>query len=301
MVNVLPSLLAPKGHNGRKVVADAFYDYYIHKGHESGSTVARKRYDNGIEHKIPVIDIARYEVGGSIAFLVNTAPAAFWTLCSIYADSDLLQDCREELDAATTVVTDQDQIRRVVDITAVKTHCPLLASVFTETLRCRGIATSVRKVTQDTMLDEKYLLKKDNVVMMPARVLHSDPELWGADVQEFQPRRFMKGNKHNPAAFRGFGGGSTLCPGRHFATTEIFAAVAIFVLRYDMRACNGWKLPDTHKTSMASAVMEPDSDIKVQVSFRAGFERDEWAFGLKDSEVVLAIAAEDQVQTSKNE
>lgn len=84
------------------------------------------------------------------------------------------------------------------------------------------------------------------------------------------------------------------CPGRHFASNEILAVVTMFVLRYDMAPKDGqWSLPETKKTNVASVVMEPDTDIEVELSLRKGYEDGRWAFGLKDSEKIFAVAAED--------
>lgn len=77
---------------------------------------------------------------------------------------------------------------------------------------------------EDTVLDGQWLLKKDSMVQMPTRIIHKDSFLWGTDVDAFNPRRFLKdsepqssdsGAKKRPiaAAFRTFGGGTTLCPG----------------------------------------------------------------------------------------
>lgn len=297
MINVLPAYTASTGHKAREVVGEAFWEYFQKKGYEDGSILVKNRHQNSTDNKIPLKDIARFEVAGAIGLLVNTAPAAFWMLFYLYSHPQVLQDCRKELDRTIVTSTLADgSVRRFVDITNVKTQCPFLTSIFTETLRERGMALSVRKVMHDAFLDGQYLLKEGRTIMMPARVLHNDPELWGSDVGQFNPNRFQKDKstkKHDPTAFRGFGGGTTLCPGRHFATTEILSTVLMFVLRYELEPTNGWAIPTTDKTSVAAAVMEPDTDVEVRIHPRMGFEKGEWAFGLKDSEMAFAVAAED--------
>lgn len=84
-------------------------------------------------------------------------------------------------------------------------------------------------------------------------------------------------------------------PGRHFATNEILAVTAMFVLRYDMApVARSWSMPSTTNSNMAGAMMEPDSDIEVAVSQRRGFEEGRFTCGLKDSDVVLDVTAEDR-------
>ena len=137
---------------------------------------------------------------------------------------------------------------------------------------------------------------------MPSLVIHTDTEIWGSDVETFNHQRFMteKANKSSkitriPAgALRAFGEGSTLCPGRHFATTEILAIVVGFVMRYELVPEAGcWSSPTHAKTNIAAAVMEPDYDLSVRAEPRPGIEDGTWAFKLADSEIVFAAAAED--------
>jgi cytochrome P450 len=155
---------------------------------------------------------------------------------------------------------------------------------------------------EDTLLDRKWLLKKDSMVQMPSRALHIDASIWGSDVHDFNPRRFLKkhevanSKRPNPTAFRTFGGGTTLCSGRHFATNEILAFVCMFVVRFDMKPVAGrWTLPETDNTNVAAVVMEPDTDIEVEISRREGCEDGMWAFGLRDSKMVFAVVEEDRV------
>jgi cytochrome P450 len=62
--------------------------------------------------------------------------------------------------------------------------------------------------------------------------------------------------------FRVFGGGKTLCPGRHFATNEVLAVVAMFIVRLDMTPVGGeWKFLTIANTNVAAVVMELDDDI----------------------------------------
>ena len=298
LMNVIPSITARKGHRARELMVSAFDKYFREKHHEKGSVLVQNRYRNSWENKIPVNDIARYEVGGSIAILVNTTPAAFWILLYIFAHQNVLQAVRAETTSILNSTTDSaGKQTQSLDITKVKTHCRVLTSVFTEVLRHKTMGIGVRKVMEDTILDGK-LLKKGRTLLMPARVLHTDAAVWGPDVDEFNAKRFIREantRQADPSAFRGFGGGSTLCPGRHFSTTEILSIVIMFVMRYDMHPVGGkWNFPSTDKSNIASAVMEPDYDIEVDVVPREGSQNQEWAFSLADSEMVFAVVAEDK-------
>ena len=280
-------------------------NYLRDEGYKRGSVLAKNRYEVAAKNKIALEDIAKFEVGGAIAILVNTAPAAFWTLFFIYSTPGLLDDIRSELASIMIKNDDGHGLLHSVDIKSVKQHCTLLTSTFQETLRYCSIGTSIREVMEDTVLDGQWILKKGAMVQMPSRIIHKDSTLWGTDVDDFNPRRFTKTpeaqksgsgakKRPNPAAFRAFGGGTTLCPGRHFAMNEVLAVAATFVLRYDMSPVAGtWTMPSTNNSGMAGFLMEPDTDVEVLVSLRKGVEEGRFACGLDGSDVVLPLTAED--------
>ncbi|KAK8057936.1 hypothetical protein PG996_011873 [Apiospora saccharicola] len=303
LIGVLPWLTARKPLAARDRVAKAFEAYYRAGGVEQASAYARMRYQSEVNNGVPLEDIARWEVGGSNAVLINTTPAAFWTLLLLHSYPGLVDDIRKEIDACTETSTETEEDGRTVtlktlDITTLKEKCPLLLSAYQEGLRYTSIGTSVREVMEDTYL-EGYLLKKGTMLQMPSRIIHQNPSLWGPDAASFDPRRFLASNKSNrpsDACFRAFGGGKTLCPGRHFATNEVLAVVALFVARFDMKPVGGsWEEPSTWNSNVAAVVMEPDHDVEVEITNREGFGGGnvEWAINLHPSEKVFALVTED--------
>lgn len=80
------------------------------------------------------------------------------------------------------------------------------------------------------------MLNGGSVVQIPSS-LHHDTKLWGEDAEDFNARRFVGGSgnddvgetrsiaKVHPRAFRVWGGGVTLCPGRW---AEISAVLLLF-------------------------------------------------------------------------
>lgn len=296
LVGVLPSITARKAIAGREIVVRAFEAYYRAGGVEKASLLAQNRYHASNTNGVPLTDIARFEVGGSIAVLVNTAPAAFWTLLLFYSHPGLLRDVRKEIDACTNGTT-----TKTIDITTLKEACPLFLSAYQEVLRYRSMGTSVREVMEDTQLDQ-WLLKKGALLQMPSLIIHQDSNLWG-DADAFRPRRFLpeeKKNRPSDNCFRAFGGGKTLCPGRHFATNEILAVVAVFIARLDMEPVDGdWKQPTTLNSNVASVVMTPDDDIRVEIKTRPGFEGVKWVLKLDQSDKIFAMVTEDGLEAEE--
>ena len=131
------------------------------------------------------------------------------------------------------------------------------------------------------MLADRYLLKKDAIVQIAGGVIHADEGIWGDDVETFKPGRFLNGTKgqqphekpqqRHPAAFRAFGGGKTLCPGRHFAQNEILTFVALVVLQLDMAAPGGGdiKVPKKKDTGMPVHILEPEKPVEAVIRSRA--------------------------------
>ncbi|KAK8029571.1 cytochrome P450 [Apiospora rasikravindrae] len=139
-----------------------------------------------------------------------------------------------------------------------------------EAFRVHSVGMSARAVVEDHLLDGKYLLKEGSTVLIPSTMQHSLPTAWGQDVDEFHAERFIKQTnktKHDPVAFRAFGGGATLCPGRHFASTEILAFASIVFLRFDIKPVTGSWSTETYKETNA-AFRVPNRDIEVELILR---------------------------------
>lgn len=292
LVGFLPSITARKPVAARAKAICAFEKYYEEGGIDKASAYARNRHDVEVKNNFPAEDRARSSVGGTIALLVNTVPSVFWALLHLHAHPGLLELIRGEIDSC--MVT--DGMTKIIDMASLKEKCPLLLSAYQEVLRYRAMGASVREVMEDTQLGG-FLLKKGAMLQMPSRVIHTDESLWGST--DFDPRRFLESERKSrprDVCFRAFGGGKTLCPGRHFATNEILAVVALWIARFDMRPVGGdWKMPTTAKTNVAAAIMGPDEDVQVEIATREGMEGVRWAVKLEASDKTFAIVTEDVI------
>lgn len=236
-----------------------------------------KKYD------LSTANMGRLEVGTLIGVLTNTVPAAFYLILRIHHDPSLLHDIHVELRRATSTVTGPDGQKQVtLRVPALRDSCPLLNSAWQETLRLHAKGASTRLVVEDTLLNERWLLKKGCVVMIPQGAMHTDPAAWGDDSAEFQPRRFLRQEgvrRVQAASYRPFGGGSTICPGRFFVTMEVLMLAAMLVLRYEVEPVEGeWKLPRPVQRSLAQNVFPPEGDVRVKMSLREGMRGTDWQF-----------------------
>jgi cytochrome P450 len=217
LVNVMPSVTAPKAYRGRERLAKALEKYLRAGHHKSASPLIQQRVEISIKHGWKIDQLARAELSFLFAGIVNTAITSFWVILYIVARPHLLHEIRAEILAAFGSAM-SGVAPQTVDAEKIRNECPIFMSIFRETLRVGSENSSTRIVMADTMLADQYFLKKDSVLQVVGGAMHVDQRIWGPDAGSFDPYRFMEENvkkrdKIHPAAYRAFGGGATLCPG----------------------------------------------------------------------------------------
>lgn len=293
------------------MVADAFQDYFLNNHHEQASGLVQDFYASECSYGFSLSDRSLFEVGHAVATLANTYAAVFWMLFYVFSNPTALAEIRQEISTIITTTVDDGQgdknVRHVLDLTKVNSHCPILVSTFREAIRLHSVGISLRQVCKDTVVDGTYHLKKDSMILMPTVAIHTDPRVWGPDVLSFNYRRFLPANTSNtnksqtrrqvsPAAFRSFGGGTTLCPGRHFATTQIMAWTSMLVMRFQLEptsADGNWVQPTTDKSNLANVIMRPDNDLEVQFTTRKAYENGHWDVRVAGGDSMLSVTVED--------
>jgi cytochrome P450 len=141
------------------------------------------------------------------------------------------------------------------------------------------------------VLADKYLLRKNAMVQIVGGIVGQDPTVWGADGGEFNPYRFLVHGKSGStagvgraaaplpdgipsAAFRAFGGGTVICPGRHFAQTELMVFAAYMALVFDLSDINGGpiQVPAKDETGIPLTVLKPTKQPIVRMKRRRSWE-----------------------------
>ncbi|KAM7197953.1 Cytochrome P450 [Naviculisporaceae sp. PSN 640] len=309
MIGLVPSIFAREAIKAREKLVSALERYLASSAPNDPDTseLIRARLAHNNSFSIPLNDQARFELGNIFALLGNTLPSSFWLLYHIFSDPNILSEVRDEVSKIVSSTTSSNSRAPIhtIDAAKVMSSCPILLSTLREVFRYHGIGVSARVVLEDHLLDGKYLLKKGNTVMIPSRVQHFDASIWGPDVSRFNHRRFVKTDpghrRSNPVAFRGFGGGTNLCPGRHFASTEILAFAALMVMRFDMRPSGGkkWVEPSVDKSPLHGVIPTPDTDIEVEVELRGPRERT-WRVEFSGSEKAMELSAEDTAGAARD-
>ncbi|QDS68903.1 hypothetical protein FKW77_007965 [Venturia effusa] len=288
----MPSLIAPKAYADRERLKKAMVEY-AEKGYIwEASKFMRGRFQILIDKGFSITGAAaEIELSFMHGIMVNVTPTAFWMLMRLYTNASFLSSVRRELEQSDIVRI--DGLKRFISISKLKAQCPSLVSVFRECLRYYTHFLNNRIITEDTFIDN-YLFKKGYSLQICGPAMHSDPEIWGSDVDEFDPLRFATSpfgtiksstptepaKKVHAAALRSFGGGRAHCPGRHFALTEATGFVALVVLGWDLLPADGTelKLLPKEETKLPTGVSRPDGDIKVLFQGRKGLEDVQWSF-----------------------
>ncbi|KAI1478174.1 cytochrome P450 [Daldinia eschscholtzii] len=303
LMNIFPSITAGRAYAGREKLSAALLTYLEAGRHKtSGSKIVQKRVEIALEHGWAMPAIAREELSFLFAGIVNATTSTFWISLHLYADPALLATVRREIESVLSPRSSSSDNKPgyTLRITDLRDKCPVLVAVYRECLRLGSDTYSTRVVKEDYLLANQYFLKKNAVIQIAGGVIHADQRIWGADVFDFNPKRFLdktnsnsdaealnpdtgskprskQGNAFHPAAFRAFGGGKTLCPGRHFAMNEILAFVALVVLQFDMKPARGNKIdvPPKNDGVLPVHILEPVRPVEVVISKREdGFARD---------------------------
>ncbi|EFW14761.1 conserved hypothetical protein [Coccidioides posadasii str. Silveira] len=195
----------------------------------------------------------------------NAIPIGLWTMIHSLVNPGVQQRVSEAIESCR-------KPDGGFDMHQVVTH-KYLKSVFLESLRYGVAAPMVRVVLETTQVGQ-YTFHKGNVIHIASRILHMDDDVWsrGAAVgaSGFWGERFLdverdaNGNieektnaeaavskaaadpislpvgtrskeiKDRMLAFRAFGGGNHLCPGRFFALYEIVAGMSTLLTMFDI-------------------------------------------------------------------
>ncbi|KAL8705268.1 MAG: hypothetical protein Q9201_001599 [Fulgogasparrea decipioides] len=291
-LNVLPDVIAPKGSRGRKALFQGMRKYYDQNGQESASGLIKARYEVNRKYGMSIDDIAHFDLAVSYGLLVNTVPATAWSLFNLYSRPSLLEEIRASVISHVRVLSNSSgSVTRSVDMTEIAAGCPLLVSLVQETLRVQSTNASTRMVLKDTYLEDSYYLKKGSVLLVPSAELHSQPSIWGPTAGDFDPWRFTKKRSGAPpvpaSAWRAYGSGASVCPGRFLAANEVMMVLVMMTLKYDLEPVQGkWTSPPS-RPHITTSILTPLEDILIRIRPKEEHGQDSWYFTWGESGSVV--------------
>jgi cytochrome P450 len=128
-------------------------------------------------------------------------------------------------------------------------------------------STSVKYITRDTQVGQ-YVLKKDRAIIISAHQLHVENEAFGENTTKYDSLRFYQNPRlEKSLSFRPFGGGKTLCPGRHLARHVSLSFVAIVFHHYNVSLAFPQAFPKCVEGKPAIGITGGD-DLYIQLEDR---------------------------------
>lgn len=103
--------------------------------------------------------------------------------------------------------------------------------IVNETLRLYTPAVLLNRQTSKTVKLGSLDIPAATELLVPLSAVHHDTEIWGEDVNEFNPLRFLETRRHL-ASFFPFGIGTRNCPGQNLAVAETKLVLAIIIRHY---------------------------------------------------------------------
>ena len=207
--------------------------------------------------------------------------AVLWAVFEVFKRPALLTRVRSVVQAAY-------DLRHQESESVILGRNPLLQSIFAETTRLRVVGIIPQHVTAENFHLSEWLIPEGSILGLSSRAGAMNKEVWNTGVDgdphpldEFwaerflvypsnprsgplrkekpsvvaqchteenpeQPRFSLKGTEN---VYTSFGGGSAICPGRHFARQEVLSTLARLVLYYDIEL----QVPDAWEPRMDPA------------------------------------------------
>ena len=175
LLNILPKWTTSGALQDREKLTEAFCEYYSNGGVEGASELVKERFEISRKYGFSDDALSRMDIGLAQALLANSVPITTWMVLRIFSSPSLLAEIRTEVEGLLVHNgTDIKDETGLIDFTRIRTECPLLVSVWQELLRTTSHLPSGRTVLEDTVIQDKYLLKKDATVLIFSGVLHAD-------------------------------------------------------------------------------------------------------------------------------
>jgi cytochrome P450 len=212
----------------------------------------------------------------------NTNPAAFWCIYYILSDPKAKLAVIKELTDVSFRhnITDNFLTRSALEDMVV------LESCICETLRMTTGSMTVRRVMSENCqinvsTGETFNLNKGDSVAIHPYLHHNDPEIFENPETFVYDRYLIKdketknqkitecikhknGNEvRRPYSLVSFGGGVSICPGRHFAKNEIKILVSLLLKHVNIEIVHGQTNPSLDLSRCGLGILPPKCDIYV--------------------------------------
>ncbi|KAI0074927.1 cytochrome P450 [Panus rudis PR-1116 ss-1] len=224
------------------------------------------------------------------ALEANAIWALYWVIALMLDQPHGLTPLISELDSALSTWTSQNPTTPLTSHTFKQyidsSPLPLLTSAINEALRVSTSTFSIRRVVEPTRLGG-YTFEKDDVLICSTRSVHLDEEVH-LDAGKFVVDRYVtengdgdgknanrragsgvKDGKKVPNHSMPFGGGVSMCEGRHFALGELKIYLAMLLTYVDIQPDpKSSARPSFNMGRLGGGIMPPVGDVQVIIRKR---------------------------------
>ncbi|KAF8728480.1 Cytochrome P450, partial [Rhizoctonia solani] len=209
-------------------------------------------------------DTGSFALGMVWPLLANAPWAVWWLLVYHLHKARGLELLLEEV--RRVVNSDRDLLEVVRDSTAT----PYLDASINETIRIASDSWSVRWVPPSPTPSRlgTFIFRGGDLVMCKMRGVHMDPNVY-AHPEVYEPGRFTSGKEGMRGRFFPFGGGFSICEGRHLALSQIRAFLIIFLNEFDVSLVDSQsEVPMFSPRNRGFGMIRPVRDVQVRLTRR---------------------------------
>ncbi|KAG9464667.1 hypothetical protein GDO78_019574 [Eleutherodactylus coqui] len=216
----------------------------------------------------------------------NTGPACFWLLLYLMKHPDAMEAVRGEVEKVLKETGQQVKPGGpLINLTRdMLLKTPIMDSAVEETLRLTAAPVLIRAVKEDMNLKmsngREYAIRKgDRVALFPYTAVQMDQEVH-PEPEKFKYNRFLNedGTKKTDFFKNGqrlkfftmpWGAGTTICPGRFFATNELKQFIFLMLSYFEFELVNPKEeIPGIDQNRWGFGTMQPTHDIQFKYRLR---------------------------------
>ncbi|KZT53034.1 cytochrome P450 [Calocera cornea HHB12733] len=255
---------------------------YVEKTNASGGDYVEYMTNHAreyhVEHEIPALCLTLLW-----ALEANAPLAAYWAVVLSLVHKNGLAPLVTEIDTARAAWESTNpglSVAKNPDYFVAQANLPLLLATIQETLRYATSSFSIRRVMEPTTF-AGYNFHVGEELVINGRSSQTDDEYY-PDPEAFEPSRFLhagsttlptgKEKLINTTAYTApFGGGVSMCEGRHFAQTELKIFIVLLLTQLDISLAPGAKPEDAamDSTRIGLGVIHPKRDVMLIVKRRS--------------------------------
>lgn len=216
--------------------------------------LARSTYDDGTP--LPEERIISESMGMLVGGHETSAATGAWFMLWLLKRPDVLQKMRDEVLQCIAQEGRFDPLKII--------ELPYLNACLNESQRLTPSAVgTMRHLIVDCKIGPITLPAGTNV-LAGAYLIHHRKDIWGDDVEEFRPERWLEGAKPGPFEFFPFGGGRRACIGSNQAKQQLRIIFAEFARRVEFTSkyANNDVWPGQRQVSGQT---EPEGGVPVTV------------------------------------